>query len=109
MSSPFTLKVPDSALELLRKKLELSTFPEQLGDAQDWHSGAPVQDIKRLASYWQSGFDWRKAESEINQLPQYKAPIDVDGFGPIDLHYVFQKSEVKNAIPLLFCHGCMFP
>ena len=31
--------------------------------------------------------------------------IDVDGFGTYDVHFVHQKSEVKNAIPLLFSHG----
>ena len=108
MANPFTLKVPDSALDLLRKKLEFSTLPDQVGGAQDWNYGAPVQDIKRLASYWQTGFDWRKIEAEINQLPQFIAPIEIDGFGSIDVHYVFQKSQVKNAVPLLFCHGCMF-
>ncbi|KAI0671039.1 alpha/beta-hydrolase [Trametes maxima] len=31
--------------------------------------------------------------------------IAVEGHGPLNIHYVHQKSEVANAIPLLFVHG----
>jgi pimeloyl-ACP methyl ester carboxylesterase len=41
----------------------------------------------------------------MNKLPNYSTPISVDGFGTLDIHFVYQKSGVKNAIPLLFCHG----
>jgi pimeloyl-ACP methyl ester carboxylesterase len=105
MAKSFTVHVPDRDLEMLKKKLELSTFPTQLDGTNPWDYGAPVDDVKRLTERWQNGFDWRRAETEINKLPQFIAPIEVDGFGPIDTHYIFQKSEVKGAVPLLFCHG----
>jgi epoxide hydrolase-like protein len=106
MAKPFSINVSDEALSKLKKRLELSTFPTQLEGPDVWDYGAPVKDIERLAKYWRDGFDWRKAEAELNEMPQYIAPIDVEGFGSLDIHYVYKKSDVKNAIPLLFLHGC---
>ena len=60
------------------------------------------------AQWWGEGYDWRKAEAEINKLPQYTRDIDVEGFETLNIHYVHQKSEVDTAIPLLFLHGCKF-
>ncbi|KAI0351456.1 alpha/beta-hydrolase [Trametes cingulata] len=101
---PFTLAVPDADLELLHKKLDSVRFPDELEGA-GWNYGAPLSDIKRLVDHWKNGFDWRKAETEINKLPMFTRDIDVDGFGTLNIHYVHQKSQVKNAIPLLFVHG----
>ncbi|KAI0373866.1 alpha/beta-hydrolase [Pilatotrama ljubarskyi] len=102
---PFSLAVPDADLTLLRNKLDLVRFPDEL-DGAAWDYGAPLSDIKRLVARWRDGFDWRKAEAEINKLPMFTRDIEVDGFGSLNIHYVHQKSQVKNAIPLLFVHGC---
>ncbi|PCH40341.1 alpha/beta-hydrolase [Wolfiporia cocos MD-104 SS10] len=100
----FTLNVPDAEIELLQKKLALTRLPDELDEA-GWDYGVPLADIRRLVARWQDGFDWRKAEAEINHLPQFTRDIDVDGFGTINIHYIHQKSIVPNAIPLLFVHG----
>ncbi len=104
---PFTLAVPDADLDFLRKKLELVRLPDEL-DGAGWDYGVPLADIKRLVAYWKDGFDWRKAEAEINKLPMFTRDIEVEGFGTLNIHYVHQKSDVKNAIPLLFVHGCKY-
>ncbi|EMD39695.1 hypothetical protein CERSUDRAFT_112003 [Gelatoporia subvermispora B] len=101
---PFKVAVPDATIETLRKKLELTTFPDELDDA-DWAYGVPLADMKRLVARWKDGYDWRKAEAEINTFPQYTRDIEIDGFGTLNIHYVHQKSTVDNAIPLLFVHG----
>jgi len=62
--------------------------------------------VKRLTSYWNTKFDWRKQEQEINKLPNFQTSVKVDGFDTLNIRFVYQKSEVPNAIPLLFVHGC---
>ncbi|KAI0785169.1 alpha/beta-hydrolase [Abortiporus biennis] len=101
---PFTIHIPDSEIEYLHKKLEVTRLPDELEDAK-WDYGAPLSDIKRLVGLWKDGFDWRKSEESINKLPQFITDIEVDDFGTLKIHYVHQKSEVKDAIPLLFVHG----
>lgn len=105
---PFTLSVPDSQLERLSQKLQDTNLPDELDEA-GWDFGAPLADIKRLTKYWQEQYDWRKAEAAINHLPNYKTPIDIDGYGTLDIHFIYQQSPIEGAIPLLFCHGCESP
>lgn len=74
--------------------------------------GAPLEDIKRLTTYWREGFDWRKTEKELNDsLPQYTTAVSVEGFEEdVDVHFVYQRAkgvETGTGIPLLFLHGCM--
>jgi hypothetical protein len=78
--------------------------PSQL-DESGWDYGAPLPDIKRLAEYWENGFDWRAAEAKLNKFPNFHKGIKVDGFDELDIHYLHQKSDSPDAIPLMFIHG----
>ncbi|KAH7130052.1 Alpha/Beta hydrolase protein [Dendryphion nanum] len=101
---PFTIAIPDSEIDRLNQKLALASFPDEVDDA-GWDYGAPLPDVKRLATYWKDTYSWRNAEAALNKLPNYLAQIEVEGFGAIDVHFLHQQSQVKNAIPLLFVHG----
>ena len=103
--TPFTLHVSDANLDLLQQKLALVRFPDEL-DGAGWDYGVPLAHVKRLTEHWRDGFDWRKAEAEINALPMFTRDIDVEGFGTLNVHYVHQRSEAEAAIPLIFIHGC---
>ena len=102
---PYTLSVADSKLSELARKLEASDFPDEL-DGAAWDYGVPLADVKRLAAYWKNGYNWRKHEAKINELPNFQTRIQVDGFESLDIHFIHQKSSVDGAIPLLFSHGC---
>ncbi|KAG2007071.1 epoxide hydrolase [Coprinopsis cinerea AmutBmut pab1-1] len=102
---PFTISIPDSEIEFLRKKLELTRFPDELEEAgRDY--GAPLADVRRLVERWKSGYDWRAHEAQLNaEFPQFTRDIEVEGHGTLNIHYVHKKSEVVDAIPLVFVHG----
>ncbi|KAL9099198.1 MAG: hypothetical protein Q9187_009532, partial [Circinaria calcarea] len=101
----FKIAVPDHRIKRLKQKLALTDFPNEVIDAEPWSRGSPLSDIKRLVLYWDNGFDWRAVEAKLNELPQYTAKIEVDGYDTYDVHFVHQPSTVTNAIPLLFVHG----
>ncbi len=102
---PFKVQIADESINLLKQKLALTTFPDELDDAgQDY--GVPLADVKRLVNRWKDGYDWRRHEEHINELPQFKRMVDVGNFGQSEIHYVHKKSRVETAIPLLFVHGC---
>jgi pimeloyl-ACP methyl ester carboxylesterase len=102
---PYTIYVPDSAIEKLKRKLADADYPDELDTAEQWPYGSPLSDVKRLASHWEKKFDWRKIESKLNELPNFRKPVSVEGFGDIDIHFVHKKNSNPNAVPLLFCHG----
>lgn len=101
----YRVSVPETKIQDLKTRLSNVAFPDELSDS-DWDLGAPLADIQRLAEYWREKFDWREAEANINRMPHFNATIQADGFKPLKIHFIHQKSEVANAIPLLFCHGC---
>lgn len=103
---PFTISVPDSDIDRLKEKLSAASFPQEVEYSDSWDYGTPLKHIKRLASYWQNGFDWRAAEAKLNaQLPQFTTTISVDGFGDLPIHFVHKRADRQKSIPLLFCHG----
>jgi hypothetical protein len=114
---PFKINVSDDLLDLTKKKLKLSRLPDQLANVEwEGHSlhhspaltqvdGTPVAEVERLRNHWQNDYDWRKHEAEINQLPQFTLPVEVDDFGELTVHFVHKKSTSPDAIPLIFCHG----
>ena len=104
----FTISVPQSALDGLARKLALATFPSAAPTSKDERDyGVPLEDLKRLVSRWRDGYNWRAAEADLNaSILQFTRSIEVDGFGTFTAHYVHQKSERANAIPLVFLHGC---
>jgi hypothetical protein len=102
----FRIAIPDDQIDALRQKLRLTRFPDELENA-GWEYGAPLADIRRLVERWQNGYDWKEHEAQINtELPQFTRDIEVAGHGTLNIHYVHKKSEVPDAIPLIFVHGC---
>ncbi|KAF8902453.1 Alpha/Beta hydrolase protein [Mucidula mucida] len=87
----FQISVSDDKIDLLRRKLELCAFPDELEDAGSDY-GVPLATMRRLVEYWKTGFDWRAQEAAINaELPHFTRDI--------------KKSKSADAIPLLFVHG----
>jgi pimeloyl-ACP methyl ester carboxylesterase len=97
--TPFTLSVPEEQLIDLKLRLQRTRWPDEPTDA-GWMMGTNLTYMKRLTDYWANEYDWRKAESAINTLPNFKAQVD-----GIDLHFVHQPSSKKDAQPLLLLHG----
>jgi hypothetical protein len=100
----YKIAVAPSDVEKLNRKLTDSSLPD--GESDGWDRGTPVQDIRRIATYWHNSFKWSSFEERLNQLPNYEATISLGCFSTFKLHFVLQKSPVEDAIPLLFIHGC---
>src|SRR5256886_11429112 len=96
---PFRVDIPDEAVEKLRRRIAETRWPprELVGDASQ---GVQLTTIQALIRYWQTDYDWRKAEAKLNALPQFKTEID-----GIDIHFIHVKSRHKNALPLIITHG----
>jgi pimeloyl-ACP methyl ester carboxylesterase len=102
---PYTISVPDAAIDKLRRKLANAYYPDELDTTTQWPYSSPLSDIKRLAKHWETNFSWRDAEAQLSKLPNFRQSITVDGFDPLDIHFVWKKKPNPNAIPLLFVHG----
>lgn len=50
--------------------------------------------------YWGTNYVWRKAEQELNALPEFITTID-----GVDIQFIHVRSRHTNALPLLLTHG----
>jgi microsomal epoxide hydrolase len=96
---PFTVDIPQSALEDLHRRLSAVRWPHEL-PVEDWSRGVPVHYLKDLVDYWRDGYDWRAAERRLNAFPQYTTEIDGE-----DIHFMHVRSPEPAALPLLLTHG----
>jgi pimeloyl-ACP methyl ester carboxylesterase len=96
---PFRVSVPDEQLGELRRRITATKWPSKELVA-DGSQGVQLTMLQKLATYWATDYDWRKCETELNALRQFKTKID-----GLDIHFVHVKSRHENALPLIITHG----
>jgi hypothetical protein len=97
--APFMVHVPQAALDDLKKRLAAARWPDK-GPAAEWSQGVPLAKAQALVEYWRTRYDWRRAESSLNGLPQFRTQID--GLG---IHFIHVRSKHENALPIILTHG----
>jgi len=96
---PFTVSVPQSAIDDLKRRLALTRWPERETVA-DWSQGVPLEKAQALIAYWRDKYDWRRFEARVNAFPQYRTEIDGLAF-----HFIHVPSPHPNALPIVLTHG----
>ena len=96
---PFSVSVPQHAIDDLEQRLELTRWPER-ETVGDWSQGVPLKKAHALIAYWRDQYDWRRFETRVNAFPQYRTQID--GLG---IHFIHVRSPHPNALPILLTHG----
>jgi pimeloyl-ACP methyl ester carboxylesterase len=95
----FRVDIPEEKLAELRRRIAATRWPsKELGT--DRSQGVQLATIQELARYWQSEYDWRKAEAKLNAVPQFATEID-----GVDIHFLHVTSEHEDALPLIMTHG----
>src|ERR671937_2660453 len=95
----FSIEIADEQIDDLRRRIAATRWPtKELVD--DRSQGVQLATIQELARYWESDYDWRKAEAKLNALPQFTTLID-----GVDIHFIHVKSAHENALPLIMTHG----
>jgi pimeloyl-ACP methyl ester carboxylesterase len=96
---PFHVDIPEEKLAELRHRIVAARLPS--GElVADRSQGVQLATIQELARYWESDYDWRKAEAKLNALPQFTTQID-----GVEIHFIHVKSAHENALPLIMTHG----
>jgi pimeloyl-ACP methyl ester carboxylesterase len=96
---PFQIHVPEETLVDLRRRLAATRLPDS-ETVTDQSQGVQLATMKELVRYWQTDYDWRKAEAKLNGLPQFVTTID-----GLDIHFIQVRSKHQNALPVIITHG----
>src|SRR5688572_15663061 len=96
---PFHVSFPEAELVDLRQRIAATRFPEE-EPVDDSPPGTQLATIQKLARYWSTEYDWRKAEARLNSYPNFITEID-----GLDIHFIHIRSKHENALPLIVTHG----
>jgi pimeloyl-ACP methyl ester carboxylesterase len=96
---PFRIDVPQAELDELHRRLDAARWPTEIAGV-GWDRGVPLGYLRELTEYWRTSYDWRAAEAELNQYPQYMTEID-----GIDIHLLHVRSPEPDATPIILTHG----
>lgn len=109
---PFTVNIPDAELERTKTLLQLSSIASEcyenampdgksdLGLRREW-----LVEAKRV---WETEFDWRAREAQINAFPNFTASIPLTrspANAKVNIHFVGIFSQDPDAVPVVFLHG----
>jgi pimeloyl-ACP methyl ester carboxylesterase len=96
----FRIDVPDEVLADLRTRVGRTRYT-QASSSTPWAAGTDPGYLRSLMEYWADGFDWRRAEAELNALPHYLADV-----GGQRIHFLhFPAVGAPDALPLIVTHG----
>src|SRR5262249_21645509 len=95
----FQVEIPQKQIDDLRRRIATTRLPSK-ELAEDRSQGVQLATIQELASYWESDYDWRRAEAKLNALPQFTTSID-----GVEIHFIHLRSRHENALPLIMTHG----
>jgi pimeloyl-ACP methyl ester carboxylesterase len=96
---PFHSAVPDEVLSDLKQRLRNTRWPSEIGN-DDWRYGTRLTELQTLCDYWANEYDWRRHETAINALPNFRS--DIDG---IPIHFIRVPGKGPRPMPLVLSHG----
>src|SRR5438132_8261724 len=96
---PLHVSIPEAEVADLRRRVKATKWPEN-ETVNDATQGGQSATMHKLAQYWGTDYDWRKAEAKINAVPNFITNID-----GLDIHFIHVKSKEKNALPMIITHG----
>ena len=96
---PFRVRFSDEELADLNRRIAATRWADRENVA-DQSQGVQLATIQKLARYWATDYDWRKAEARLNALPQFVTTID-----GLDIHFIHVRSRHPNALPVIVTHG----
>ena len=94
---PYEVSVPGTQLDDLHERIRKTIWPSVIPGQN--YGGPEIASMKHLAQK-ALDFDWRKRESQLNDLPHFTTEIDGQ-----TIHFIHVKSREANAIPLMLVHG----
>jgi microsomal epoxide hydrolase len=102
---PYKINVPDATLRRIRERVASAHLPKTSKGA-GWRYGPDADWFGKLVAYWRDTYDWRQAEADLNETPQFETTIDGRA-----LHFARLSPRTPSRHPpILVLHGwpCTF-
>ena len=101
---PFTVHVPQPALDDLQDRLVRARWPDAVERA-GWDYGTDPDYLRELVAYWRDAFDWRAQEVAMNRFAHFRAEVPGPDMRPFGLHFLHERGRGPDPLPLVLSHG----
>ena len=79
---PFEVAIAENQIDEMRRRIAATRWPSaEL--VEDRSQGVRLATLRALARYWETDYDWRRAEARLNALPQFTTEID-----GVEIHFI---------------------
>lgn len=101
LPKPFKINIPEEEIARMRQLIASTRLPSKpfLPDVE-WDYGIDLEWMKKMKEMWLEEFEWKEVEERMNRLRMFK--VVVEG---VELHFVNERSEREDAVPILLVHG----
>ena len=96
---PFRSPVVEADWEDLRDRLKRTRWADE-SPAEGRERGIRLAELRELAEYWQTSYDWQGQEAALSGIPQFETEIDGQR-----IHFFHARSSRPEAQVLLVTHG----
>lgn len=98
MIEPFKIAIDPRDIDDLKQRIERARWPSKI-DGNSWTLGMDAAYLAAISDYWARRYDWQRAESDLNSVPNFRAVTDTGA-----IHFVQLKGQ-PNALPIVLTHG----
>ncbi len=88
---PFRIDIPQQDIDDLHDRLDRTRWPDEL-PGTGWAYGVPADYLRELVRLWRHTYDWRAAEAQLNEWPQFTTTIDGS-----NVHFAHVRSPEPDA------------
>lgn len=108
--SPQPYMIDVSAILVEETRVKAANYRQTLDiAAPPWYDGPPTVNVSQVAEYMASDYDWFAFQDQVNaNFSHYFTTIPAPGDAyphDLGLHFIHQRSERADAIPILLLHG----
>jgi microsomal epoxide hydrolase len=100
---PFRIDIPQARIDAVMDKVRGYAWhekPSTIEGEDPWAFGTALDELRDVCDYWLEKYDWRTAEAELNDFPQFISRID--GY---DIHYIHIRSGARHPEAVILTHG----
>ncbi|UKZ58721.1 uncharacterized protein TrAtP1_000046 [Trichoderma atroviride] len=97
---PFTINLSSRVPRMLEQIRSTQLLSQPVYTDTGNANGISLHDLKSLQKQWLTVFDWESEQQEINKFKHYTTLIE-----GLTIHFVHEKSNATDAIPLVLLHG----
>lgn len=95
----FEVRTSNDTRADLQERLARTSLPETEHDFS-WDAGTSPAFLRKLITYWRTGFDWQAQEAAINRFRHFRVPID-----GLRIHFIHERGKGGKPLPLVLTHG----